>query len=578
MAIQRATRNAYTILAVVLALGVLVFANLLAEKAFRRLDLTAEKRYSLSEPFRKILSRLEDPLVLTYFVSTNVPGGFEPIKRDIIDRLEEIRMAAPERIQVDYVDPARDEKAAAELRNEGLEFQVGSVEKDKLTYSTLFTTLRVTYADKPAQLIRVVQRAEDLEYQISNKIVELTTKEKPIIAVCAPKPDQPQMPMMNRPPSSGFEWFLRGEEYSKKFDVRSVDLSESSSIPKGTKMLVLIRPKELSERARYEVARYLAEGGSVWLIASPYKVNNEMGGSSWRVEKTPTGLEDYLKDCGISFGSLLCDESNVRLITGLNPFTGEVRYGVVPFFVQIQGQAMDQQSPITRYLPSLVMPFPADIKLDEEKVKAGGLQAETLASTSPNSWAEPYNDTFDLNKVKKGMEKSDRYPNRPVFVRLAGQFPFPWEGKPAPAWEKKDEPKDEPKKDEAKKDEKGVVEKKPGVLLIWSAPESFHRMYLEQEQIAEAFQGNLSVLPNVVESSALGTDLGSLRAKRIETRSIERLEGKDALRGTIKMALIFGVSIALAIFAIARWGVRRASQIRHERSFAQTTGPSSFTP
>ena len=515
-----------------------------------------------------------------------MPGWFEPVKRDIIDRLEEIRMAAPGRIQVEYVDPAKNEKVREELRADDLEFTPPSVEKDKLTYSTLFTTLRVTYADKPSQLIRVVQRSEDLEYQLASKVVELTLKDKPVIAIQTPRPDQPMMPMMNRMPSSGFEWFLRQDlpmaEFSKKFDVRPTELTEASPIPKGAKMLVLIRPKDLGERARYEVAKFLAEGGQVWLLAVPFKVHTEMPGASWNVEKTPTGLEDYLKECGVTLStSLLCDERNIQLPI-LNLFTRQVRVKAYPFFIEIAPSTMDQESPITRYLPSLVMPFAAEVKLDEEKLKAAGLKHEILASTSPNSWTQELGASFTEKQAE--AKKAGNEPNRPVFVRLSGQFPFPWEGQTAPAWDKKDEAKGEEKKDEAKKDEakkgdeKAAVEKKPGVLLIWSAPDAFHVGYLENERVGDSFKGNISVMPNVVESSALGTDLGSLRAKRFETRTIERLEGRDLLRNLVKLGLIAGVPLALAVFGLSRWGLRRAGQIRHERSFAQTTGPSSFTP
>ena len=60
MATNKTARDTMVIVAIVVAVCVTIFANLLADKKFGRLDLTKEGRYSLSQPFKNILGRLED--------------------------------------------------------------------------------------------------------------------------------------------------------------------------------------------------------------------------------------------------------------------------------------------------------------------------------------------------------------------------------------------------------------------------------------------------------------------------------------------------------------------------------------
>src|SRR5438477_11798935 len=105
MAINKASRDTMVIVAVVVAVCVTIFANLLADKKFGRLDLTKEGRYSLSKPFRNILNQLEDTLEVTYYVSEkSPPPGFETYKRNMLDKLHEIEMASNGKVKVTPID------------------------------------------------------------------------------------------------------------------------------------------------------------------------------------------------------------------------------------------------------------------------------------------------------------------------------------------------------------------------------------------------------------------------------------------------------------------------------------------
>jgi len=575
MATDKKKRDVVALASVALALALLIVANLVADRVFKRWDLTQEKRYSLSDPFYNIIRGLEDPLKITYYVSENVPAEFEVYKRDLLDKLNEIQTGSEGRIQVEIVDPNKDPKLMQALVKENPQIKVTlpSIQKDRKVLTNFVTAIRLTYQAKPTVLLARVGTADGLEYLLGSQITTLTLKEKPVIAIHFPPSRRPGPAAQQQPGT--FEWIAETPAtLDDKYDKRVVHLVEGSSIPPSTRLLILIRPKNLSDRARYEIGKYLAEGGRVLLVSSPWEINVQTG----IVEKVQSRLEDDLREWGVGFvPALVCDESNVALLPRVIQKDGIQLYQMQPhpFFVKIQPQNVDQGSdnPITRFLPGLVMPYTSAVMLDEEKARAAGFTAEVLAKTSPRTWTEPLPQFVDLNVGSKPPAKFDA--QRAMFARLTGQFPFAWEGMSPPAWPVGEEgPK--------KKEPAAELKKAEGMLFVLPCPEAFSFFFLNQgmedPQLRDDFAGNFALLLNVAENCALGDELVKMRIKRYETRAIKKFEeeGGETRRNLLKAIAILGVPAVVIAFAVAYWLMRREAQLSYERTFAKTTGPSSF--
>ncbi len=560
--------------------AVLILANVLADRRFSRLDLTSEKRYSVSDPFRNILSRLQDPATVTYYTLKQVPTSFEGRKRDILDKLNEIKTAANGKVEIEVVDPTENKELREKLQKEGFEHPYQEFNKDQVSVSNIYSGMKITYQDKPTGAIPGIGDAEQLEYALGSVLMELTMSKKPIIAIQSPPtpPQPPQFGGQQQKQGSGYEWLAGGQwEDGKKFDIKQVDISENNPIPSDAALLMLIRPKALNERQRYEVVKYVAGGGKVLLLASPFKMSREFG---WHAEKTPTGLEDYLKECGITFGNdFVADKSNLDL-SFVDIFSGRRQRIRTPFFVKIKSENIDQTSVLTRLMPDLVMPFPAELKTDDAQARKNGLALSILAQTSLQSWTKPYSDAFDPDKEGKyDDDKQQTDGKKTIFVQLEGQFPFPYDGKPVPAWggDKPDKPDD---KDKEKKVETASVSKKPGRFLLCSAPDAFSEAYLGDQTLGQQLRGNIFLILNIATTCGLGDDMTNLRVKQYETRALKSMTAKedDSKRNLLKLALIAGMPLLVIIVALIRTILRRTTQVRYERKFAQTIGPSSFTP
>ncbi len=575
-------RYALTLAIGIVGVAVAILINTLAQKLSLRADLTTDQKYTVSPGLRNIVTKMSDQVQIIYYVSGKIQQ-FVEIKLNMTDKLNEIKTATNGMVdfKVEEVDQ-KDEKLMAELGQHGFIQQIQSNSGDEMSFSLLISGMKITYKDHESLYIPRIYYPNEVEYELGDKLIELYTKdkpsEKPVIAVnLPPAPMGANMP--GRPQQgSGFEWIVDSPVSisNKKFEVKQIDMSQNGSIPEKTSLLILVRPKLMDERQRYEVEKYLAEGGKVMLLASPVRTFGDS------IEQTPFGLEDYLKDFGVAFGkNIIADKSHLSVQANKRTFE------FPPYFVRIKPENIDQTTALTRLMPGLCMPTPTEIVLDKDALDKAKLAYTVLAKTTEQNWelkVAPGSMEIDKESTK---QPTGANPQKTVFAMIKGQFPFPYEGKPVPEWptSEKDKDKDKEKGKDKEKPKAPVIAsvastKHEGTLVIFTAPEAFYGPYLEEPNLRGLIQtGNISLLLNVTESMSYGDDLIKLRSKHYETRIISKLYGEDkeATRQIWKVALIAGVPIFVLLFAIYRFILRRINQLSYERKFAGTTGPSSFS-
>ena len=69
--------------------GILVLLNILAAKFFFRIDLTEDKRYTLSEATKNLLNEFEDPVTITAYFSEGLPPNIDQTRIEFKDLLSE---------------------------------------------------------------------------------------------------------------------------------------------------------------------------------------------------------------------------------------------------------------------------------------------------------------------------------------------------------------------------------------------------------------------------------------------------------------------------------------------------------
>src|SRR4051794_34760061 len=187
----------YSTVGVVAVLLILVAVNLIAAQAKQRIDLTAEKAYTLSAGSRAILAKLDTPVQLRFYCTKDaktMPVLLNTYAQRVEDLLNEYRQASKGQVDIQRLNPEPDSDAEDSARLDGIEpQQLRGGER-------IYLGLSVAMLDqKQAIPFLTPDRERLLEYDISRAIARVATPDKPTIGAMSALPVMGQMnPMMQR--------------------------------------------------------------------------------------------------------------------------------------------------------------------------------------------------------------------------------------------------------------------------------------------------------------------------------------------------------------------------------------------
>jgi len=191
-------KNSFVQLAI--GLAIIVLLNIIGSFAFYRLDLTAEKRYTLSPSTRKMLKELKDVVYFKVYLEGEFPAGFKRLRNETREMLNQFR-AYSDKIEYEFIDPTsgKTKKETEALYNQLAQIGLNATdlrvkEKDGMTSKMIFPGAVVTYRDKELPLDLLLTQVgrppeevlnnsvQGLEFGLTNVIRKLTVMQKPKIA------------------------------------------------------------------------------------------------------------------------------------------------------------------------------------------------------------------------------------------------------------------------------------------------------------------------------------------------------------------------------------------------------------
>jgi ABC-2 type transport system permease protein len=178
----------------VMSLMALVVLNLLAANLWLfplqglRLDLTAQKEFTLSNVSRDLLENLQEPLVIRAYVSERTHPLLAPLIPQIRDMLREYEIAARSRLTAEMVDPLSDPELEAEANQTyGIRptpFQIAG--RYEASVINAYFDILVRYGDQSTiisfrDLIEVTQRPDGIDVSLRNLEYDLTSAIKKVV-------------------------------------------------------------------------------------------------------------------------------------------------------------------------------------------------------------------------------------------------------------------------------------------------------------------------------------------------------------------------------------------------------------
>jgi ABC-2 type transport system permease protein len=178
----------------VMSLMALVVLNLLAANLWLyplqglRLDLTAQKEFTLSNVSRDLLENLQEPLVIRAYVSERTHPLLAPLIPQIRDMLREYEIAARGHVTAEMVDPPSDPELEAEANQTyGIRptpFQIAG--RYEASVINAYFDILVRYGDQSTvisfrDLIEVTQRPDGIDVRLRNLEYDLTSAIKKVV-------------------------------------------------------------------------------------------------------------------------------------------------------------------------------------------------------------------------------------------------------------------------------------------------------------------------------------------------------------------------------------------------------------
>ena len=71
-----------------------------------RIDLTEDKRYTLSDPTRYILESIKNDIFIQVYLEGDIPIPLKRLKRSVQEMLHEFRLASGRRIDYEFINPS----------------------------------------------------------------------------------------------------------------------------------------------------------------------------------------------------------------------------------------------------------------------------------------------------------------------------------------------------------------------------------------------------------------------------------------------------------------------------------------
>ena len=146
-----------------------VLLNLVASRAFFRIDLTESKSYSLSSSSKEIVKNLEEPLNVKVFFSANLPSPYSNVEQYVKDILAEYGNSANKNFSCEFFD-MEDYDNQRIARGYGLnQIQIRELKNNEVGLKNVFMGIVLSYADQ-IEKIDGISSSDGLEYKITSAI------------------------------------------------------------------------------------------------------------------------------------------------------------------------------------------------------------------------------------------------------------------------------------------------------------------------------------------------------------------------------------------------------------------------
>jgi ABC-2 type transport system permease protein len=301
---------------------ILVGVNVLAAFFYWRIDLTEDKRYSLSPATRAVVKNIKEPVVIkVYLAGEDLPGGFVRLQKSIAQTLEEIKRLSPSKIDFQFIDPnagteEERQKMLKELVEKGMQPTNIFDKKDGKNVQTVIFPYATLWQNNKEDLLlllkgnlsessqnRLNQSAEIAEHTLASALKKFDASPKKKVALLA---EYTSLKPVN------FAGLINSLQENYLLYILQASTSPNFE---GINALILPKPdKAIPEETKIKIDQYIMSGGKVLFFMDGLRVDSVAQEGSFA---TPLeiGLDDMLFKYGLRINkNMVKDGQNAAFI------------------------------------------------------------------------------------------------------------------------------------------------------------------------------------------------------------------------------------------------------------------------
>jgi ABC-type uncharacterized transport system involved in gliding motility auxiliary subunit len=505
-----------TALGLVLAAVIFVSVNVLANRFLpnAHVDLTEQKLYTLSDGTRAILNRIDEPITLKFFYSSQLgesAPAYGVYAQHVRELLQEYASLSHGKIDLQILDPT----PFSEIEDQATAGGLQGVPLEENGEQVYFGLLGNDSTDD-AQTIPFfqIEREKFLEYDLSKLVQKLAAPKQKVVGLVTALPvdGDPLAQMQGRQSRP----LAVVDQLRQTFEVRDLTVN-FEKVPDDVDVLMVVQPEKLPPKTEYAIDQFVLGGGHALVFVDPHSELQQTHPSMMSPPGGPLGadFDRLLTAWGVQLAKdqVVGDLRSARKVNagGAN-HPAAVDYVA---WLSLKGDEINKEDPVTGQLSTINLASAGSLS----SIAGAKIKFEPLLQSSPES------ELIDEKKLTQlpdviGLLRDFKSTNtRQVFAaRITGpaDTAFP----DGPPKDEKDKPDDKPA---AATDQLKTAAKPINLIVVadsdilddrfWVRTQDF---FGQRNLVPEA--GNGDFVQNAVDSLSGAGDLINLRSRGSSVR------------------------------------------------------------
>lgn len=312
---------------IILLLAGLLMLNFASQSIYKRIDLTKDKRYTLSSVTKSIIEKIDKQLIVRVYLEGDFPTEFKRLQIETRQFLEELR-AENTNIRIQFINP--DDQRERLIKAGMIPSQLTVEEDGKLSNAIIFPWAEIDFNKKTSivsllpngavqsQEDQLENAVENLEFSFSDAINSLLRKKPKKIAVLSGNGQLEDIQLYS----------ILSEVSNKhrlaKFTLDSVEKNAVKSLKdlQNFDLAIIAKPTEFfTEKEKLVLDQFIIKGGkTLWMIEN-VQADTDSLFSTGKMLAYPRDLNltDFFFSYGVRINSTLIQDlyaAKIPLATG----------------------------------------------------------------------------------------------------------------------------------------------------------------------------------------------------------------------------------------------------------------------